>query len=210
MPYRYRSLRDGFKPLGLAIALASLTLGVCSAGSARAALISTGACNEASLSQPFLQWGDSGSYELLPGGDFEGSASGWNFSAGAKLAAGSEPFGATGAVGSRSLDLSPGASAQSPFTCANASYPAFRFFARNDGPASTLLVQVIYQTALGSISLPLGVVALSGEWQPTLPMLTGSVVTGALSGGTAHIALRFTALTGTSHVDDVFVDPRMK
>jgi hypothetical protein len=208
-PYRHCSLQDWFKPLGLAIALGSLTLSVF-AGSARAALVSGGACNEASLSQPFLRWGDSSSYELLPGGDFEGSPSGWNLSVGAKLAAGSEPSGATGAVGSHSLGLSPGASAQSPFTCANASYPTFRFFARNNGPASTVLVQVVYQTALGSISLPLGVVALSGEWQPTLPMLTGSVAAGALSGGTAHMALRFTALTGTSNIDDVFVDPRMK
>jgi hypothetical protein len=187
-----------------------MILGVCFTGSAGAALISGGACNEASLSQPFLPWSDSSSYEMLPGGSFEGSTSGWTLSGGARLAAGSEPYGATGSVGSRSLALSPGASAQSPFTCANASYPTFRFFARNDGALSTVLVQVVYQTALGSLSVPLGVVALSGEWQPTLPMLTGSVAVGALSGGTAHIALRFTALTGTSNIDDVFVDPRMK
>lgn len=197
-------------PFGLALALASLILGACFAGSAQAALISEGACNEAALSQPFLQWGDSSSYELVPGGDFEGTQSGWALHGGAKLAAGSEPYGATGAVGAHALSLPAGASAQSPFTCANASYPTFRFFARNDGALSTVLVQVVYQTALGSVSLPLGVVALSGDWQPTLPMLTGSVVTGALSGGTAHIALRFTALTGVSEVDDVFVDPRMK
>jgi hypothetical protein len=73
-----------------------------------------------------------------------------------------------------------------------------------------VLVQVVYATALGQVALPLGVVALSGEWEPTLPMLTGSLVGGLLSGGTAQVALRFTALGGSSDIDDVYVDPRMK
>lgn len=95
--------------------------------------------------------------------------------------------------------------------CVNASYPTFRFFAQNTGLLlSTVLVQVVYKTALGTVALPLGTVALSGQWQPTLPMLTGSVVAGLITGGTAQAALRFTALTGSSRIDDVFVDPRMR
>ncbi len=207
-PNRRRSLRRLSAPL--ALTLASLLLGAGFATSAQAALISTGSCNEAPLSHPFAPWGDSSAYELLPGGNFEGGSAGWTMSGGAKLAAESEPYRATGSVGAHSVSLPAGASVQSPFTCVNASYPSFRFFARNEGLLSTVLVQVVYQTLLGQVSLPLGVVALSGEWQPSLPMLTGSVVTGVLSGGTAHMALRFTALTGRSDVDDVFVDPRMK
>jgi hypothetical protein len=162
------------------------------------------------LSQPFTRWGDSNYYELVGGGDFEGSLSGWTLSGGAQRVVGSEPYGATGSVGAYSLALPAGASAQSPYTCVNISYPSFRFFARNSGLASTVLVQVVYKTALGSIVLPVGVVALSREWQPTLPILTGSAVGGALSGGTGQVALRITALTGSSSVDDVFLDPRMR
>jgi hypothetical protein len=206
----HRLFRSRGASLGLTLTFACLTLGTCCAGSAQAALISTGACNEAGLSQPFLQWGDSSLYELVPGGNFEGSLAEWTLSGGARRVAGGEPYDVDGAVGADSLALSTGASAQSPFVCVNASYPSFRFFARNNGLASTMLVQVVYQTVLGSVSLPLGAVALSGEWQPTLPMLTGSVVGGLLSGGTAQVALRFTALTGSSDFDDVFVDPRMK
>jgi len=176
---------------------------------AHAALVESGACNEAGLSQPFLAWGDQSSYELMSGGDFEGSLAGWSLSGGAERVAGSEPYGATGSVGSYSLELPVGASAQSPFTCVNAAYPTFRFFARNDKLLSTVLVQVVYQTPVGVLALPLGAVALSGSWQPTLPMLTGSVALGALSGGTAQAALRFTAEVGPSQIDDVFVDPRM-
>ncbi len=180
------------------------------AASAQGALVSTGACNDAALSQPFAQWGDANPYELVPQGDFEGSLSQWALSGGAARAPESEPYGVTGEVGRYSLALPAGASAQSPYTCVNASYPSFRFFARNGGLLSTVLVQVVYKTALGPVALPLGAVALSDTWQPTLPMLTGSVVGGLLSGGTAQVALRFTALTGGSRVDDVYIDPRMR
>jgi hypothetical protein len=195
--------------LGSAVALLMLVLGALSSAPAQAALISTATCNEATLSQPFLRWGDTSLYELVPGGDFEGSLAGWTLDGGAQRVAGSEPYGVTGAMGAYSLALPQGASAQSPFTCVDAAYPTFRFFARNDGLLGTVVVQVVYKTALGTVSLPLGAVVLSREWEPTLPMLTGSLVTGVLSGGTAEVALRFTALTGSSHIDDVFVDPRM-
>ena len=195
--------------LALTGATAALALGVLSVAPADAALISTGACNGAALSQPFAAFGDTASYELLPGGDFEGSLAGWSLQGGARVVAGSEPFAATQTLGSHSLLLPPGATVQSPLTCVNAGYPAFRFFARNQGLGSTVVAQVLYDNPLlGLIPLPLGVVALTGDWQPTLQMLTGSLVGGALSGGTAQIALRFTALTGTSQIDDVFVDPR--
>ncbi len=190
-----------------ALGLASLLLPL---ASAQAALVSKGACNDASLSQPFAQWGDTNSYELVPQGDFEGSLSQWVLSGGAARAPESEPYGVTGEVGHYSLALPAGATAQSPYTCVNASYPSFRFFARNGGLLSTVLVQVVYKTALGPVALPLGAVALSDTWQPTLPMLTGSAVGGLLSGGTAQVALRFTALTGESRIDDIYIDPRMR
>jgi hypothetical protein len=204
-------LAGSLTPLGgIAFFAAVSALALLPAAPAQAALLSTGACNGAALSQPFAQWGDTNSYELVPQGDFEGSLSQWALGGGASQAAESEPYGVTGEVGHYSLALPAGATAQSPYTCVNASYPSFRFFARNGGLLSTVLVQVVYKTALGPVALPLGAVALSDTWQPTLPMLTGSVVGGLLSGGTAQVALRFTALTGESRIDDVFIDPRMR
>jgi hypothetical protein len=195
---------------GFAILLAGFAVTALPSASAQAALVDTSACNEAPLSQPFLRWGDANSYELMPGGDFEGSLAGWSLSGGAHQVAGSEPFGATGSVGSDALQLPAGASAQSPFTCLDAAYPSFRFFAHNNTLLASVLVQVVYQTPAGTVALPLGAVLASATWQPTLPMLTGSVLTGALSGGTAQGALRFTAVGGTSEIDDVFVDPHMR
>ncbi|HTU78856.1 MAG TPA: hypothetical protein VMF09_08875 [Solirubrobacteraceae bacterium] len=195
--------------LTAALALIAILPAAALASSAQAALISTATCNDATLTQPFLRWGDSNSYELVPGGDFEGSLAGWSLSGGAQRVAGGEPYEVDGSVGAHSLELPAGASAQSPFTCVTAAYPTFRLFARNEGLLSSVIVQVVSQTALGTVVLPLGVIAGSSQWQPTPPMLTGSIVTGALSGGTAQVALRFTALGGGSRIDDVFVDPRM-
>jgi hypothetical protein len=196
--------------LCLAAGFASLVLTVASAAPAQAALISAGPCDSTPLTQPFVTWGDSKPYKLVPGGDFEGSVSGWTLTGGAHKVTGGEPAGISGTTGTSALSLPPGASAQSPLTCVNSSYALFRLFAHNQGLASTVVAQVLYRNPiLGLVPLPLGVVVLNGSWQPTMPMLTGSIVGGLLSGGTAQLALRFTALTGASEIDDVFVDPRM-
>jgi len=212
--FRYSSRPVCIRAVRRILLLAGLcgsALFAASAAPAQAALISTSACDASSLRQPFTRWGDAHWYKLIPGADFEGSLAGWTLKGGATRTAGSEPFRVTGSAGSSSILLPPGGSVQSPLTCVNAGYPAFRFFGRNNGLLSTVLVQVIYKDSLlGLVPLPVGVVALSGSWQPTLRMLTASLVGGLLSGGTAQIAIRFTALTGSSQIDDVYVDPRMK
>ncbi|HEY5045736.1 MAG TPA: hypothetical protein VII53_07750 [Solirubrobacteraceae bacterium] len=189
--------------------LASLTVNALPAAAAQGAPVAS-TCPAVTLSQPFLKWGDSSSYQLVAGGSFEGSLVGWTLSGGAQKVAGSEPYGATGTVGSYSLGLPAGASAQSPFTCVEASYKTFRFFARNTGAASKVLVHVTYQTPIGLVSIPVGTVTLTNGWQPTPAMPTGAEVAGGLLGGTAQMALTFTAVTGNSVIDDVFVDPRMR
>ena len=193
------------------VVISALGIAVLSGAPARAALINTDACDGSALSQPFSQWGDTNEYKLVPGGSFENGASGWTLSHGAGIVSGSESFGVTGSAGTSSVDLPAGASVTSPFTCVNAAYPTFRFFGRNNGLLSTVLVSVVYKVPLlGQVAVPVGPVALSPNWTPSLPMLTASVVTGLLNGGTTQMAVRFTALTGNSQVDDVFVDPMMR
>jgi hypothetical protein len=177
---------------------------------ARADVLSTSACDGAALTQPFLPWADPNLYKLAPGGDFEHSLAGWTVSDGVSTIADSEPYGVTGSVGSSSLSLAAGAVATSPPTCVNAAYPTFRFFARTAGATATVRVDVLYPGLLGgTASAPVGTVALSGAWQLTAPMVTGSAVFAATSGGTANVRLRFTELSGSARVDDIFVDPRM-
>jgi hypothetical protein len=192
----------------LGAAFAAFAVAGLSAGWAQAA--GTATCPGSVVSQPFAKWGDSNWYALVPEGDFEGTLSAWSLSAGAHKTPGSEPYGATGTVGASSLALAAGASAQSPFTCVTPEYPSFRFFARSEGSASTMSVAVVYKTPFGNVAVTVGRVSASGTWQPTNRMPTGAVLASALSNGTAQMALRFTDLAGTSRIDDVFVDPRMR
>jgi hypothetical protein len=195
--------------VGLACAAGALVVcAIAGTAPAGAALINSGTCPATTLSHPFAPWGDSSSYEAVPGGSFEGSTAGWSLARGATVTTGSEPYGVTGKLGGSSLLLPAGSSAQSPPVCVDASEPTFRFFAHNNSLLSTVAVQVVYPTLLGPVALPLGVAALSPTWRPTLPMLTGSLAGALLNGGMTQLSLRFTALIGTSQIDDVYVDPR--
>jgi hypothetical protein len=197
-------------PLGLLGALAAVFVPVASAQATP--LIQTDACDNATLTQPFASFGDTNTYKLVPGGDFEGSLAGWTLSGGAARVSGSEPFGATGTVGKSSIYLPAGASVQSPYTCVDAAYPMFRFFGRNNGLLSIVAVSIVYkEPLLGTTSVLVGTVALSGNWAPSAQMNTLAVAQGVVNallvGTTPQVALRFTALTGSSNIDDVYIDP---
>jgi hypothetical protein len=178
--------------------LAAITVVGIPVAPAGAQAVDLGPCNSAAVGQPFAPWGDSASYELSPGGDFEGSA--WTLSGGAQIVPGSEPFAATGTLGSWSLSLPAGASARSPATCVDAAYPSVRMFIAGTGMVA---VEVVYD----DLPIPTGVAIANGGWQPTPVMITADAVWGALSGGTATVSLQVTALTGNPQVDDVFIDP---
>jgi hypothetical protein len=166
-------------------------------------LINRGPCNSNALSQPFAPWGDSSSYELAPGGDFESSdfaSSPWTLTGGAQLVAGSEPYAATGTLGASSLSVPAGATALSPTTCVDAAYPTLRFFV---GGSGSVALSIVYD----GVSIPTGVVVAAGSWTPTPVMITTDSLLGLLSGGTAQVSLELTGLTGSPQVDDVFIDP---
>ena len=180
------------------LGLGALTAFVLPVSAASADLINLGACNTSPLSQPFAPWSDSAWYELAPGGDFE--SPGWTLDRGAQLANGSEPYAATGTLGTSSLSLPAGSSAQSPVTCVDAAYPTVRFFIQGDGIVAASLVD-------GGLAIPAGVAIASGDWTPTPVMLTTAPLLGLLSGGTAQVSLRLTAIAGDPKVDDGFIDP---
>jgi len=191
----------------LAIACAAVP-----AAPAHADLIQTGACDDAALTQPFARWNDDAHYKLAPGGDAEGSLDGWSFSGGARRVSGSEPFAATGRLGSSSFSIPAGGSVTTAATCVNADYPSFRFFAKSSGGLLGLLpvmtVELVYRDGLlGLVAVPVGTVTPGSSWKPSPVMLSLSVVGAAVAGGEAPLALRFRSVAGTWQVDDVFVDP---
>jgi hypothetical protein len=179
-------------------ALAVTAAVVLPVATAQADLINLDACNLAPLSQPFAPLLDSASYELAPGGDFE--SSNWTLSGGAALVPGSESFAATGTLGTQSLSLPAGASAQSPATCVDAAYPTIRFFTSGVGLVE---VSVVYN----GITLPAGVAVSAGGWSPSLQSLTSAAIVALTSDGSSQVSIRLTTLLGNVRVDDVFVDP---
>jgi hypothetical protein len=198
--FRSRARIVGVLAAGAAVALAA-------PAASSAALISTGSCDNSTLVQPFAQFGDSAQYKLVPGGSFENGAPGWTLKNGAAVVSGNETLAASGA---HSLYLPAGASAESAPTCVNAAYPTFRLFARNTNLLSTVAVQVVYSDPIvGRVALPVGALALGTRWAPSLPMLTTSAIQAVLKNGEAQVSLRFTSLTGSTTIDDVYVDPRL-
>lgn len=189
-------VRRVFSCLSTIFALGVVGAALLPVSAAQAGLLNS--CTPSAVGQPFLPWGDSASYELVPGGDFESSA--WTLTGGAQLTAGSEPYAATGTLGSWSLSLPAGSSAESPSTCVDATYPTTRFFIAGSGIVEVSVVD-------NGLAIPAGVAIAPGDWQPTPIMLTESPLLGLLSGGTAQVSLQLTALLGDPQVDDVFIDP---
>jgi hypothetical protein len=192
------AVRRRVRILSIFVALGAVAVVALPVSAAQANVIDLSACNIAPLSQPFLPWLDPSSYELAPGGDFETAT--WGLTGGAQRVPGSEPFAATGTLGSWSLSLPAGASAESPPTCVDAAYPTMRFFTEGTG---LLEVNVVY----GNLTLPAGVDVVTGGWAPSLPMLTDSALVAATSDGSAQVSIQLNTLVGNVRVDDVFVDP---
>jgi hypothetical protein len=202
-----RSARAPAVLTGLALACIWAAVPVAGAQAATAG----SACPETTLVHPFVAWGDSGYYSLVPGGSFELGEPRWSYAGGAGAAVGAEPYDVTGAPDWFSLVLPEGGSAQTSFMCVEPSDRTFRFFVRAVGPSATLSLRLIYRTVLG---VPLVVaskaftVGNSLELSPALH--TGAAVASNISGGSAQLALGFGSAKGIVRIDDVYLDPRMR
>jgi hypothetical protein len=171
----------------------------------------TKGCADQLLEQPFLRWLDPSKYVLTPSGSLE-STSGWTLSGAAKVVNGNESFRVHSGTDSRSLSLPSGSSATTKAMCVATLYPTLRLFAVNSGSLlSTLKVEAIFGTPLGTLTLPVGFLAAPLGWQPTLPLLYfGNFTTlPVLTNGTTTVRFRFTPQGAGSgwRIDDVYVDP---
>ena len=154
--------------LGLGLTAACIsTSTAAAAGSLRDTASS---CSSQVLEQPFKRWLDPARYFLVPGGSLEDGASGWQLE-GASVVDGNEPYAVHGGKDGSSLSIPAGASATTPAICATLLHPDLRFFVRNRGSLLGLLrVDVLVDTPLGVVTLPVGLVPAGQAWTPTLPM----------------------------------------
>jgi hypothetical protein len=161
-------------------------------------------CPSYALSQPFLAWGDTNEYTLLPGetpGDV--TALGWQLSGGAHLVSTPVEGGSTGQV----LDMPAGSVAVTPPMCVNASnYPEARAMVSDVSGAEGVAVYVSYQGGnSGGWPLASGMIkSATPGWSPSKPIMLHA---GGLRG--MHL-VQFTlvAYGGEYRLYNLYVDPR--
>jgi hypothetical protein len=165
-------------------------------------------CSGNTYSHPFAPWNDGSSYELAPGGSFEGANS-WTLTGGAKVVSGNEPFYVNAATDSHSLLLPSGSSATVPAICLGTFDPKARLFGKSsDG--SAVHVDVYAAGLLGLVKLGVSAnIGLSSSWNPSgqVTLLLDNVL--ALTNlGTTKIVFRFSPIgSATVQIDDFYVDP---
>jgi hypothetical protein len=177
------------------------------------AMASAAPCPAQQTTTPFVQWGDTGSYFLLPGGNFESplATTGW-IGARAEQTPGNEPFGVGAVTDSSSLLVDGGGLAISPAFCIDNSMPYLRFFARSLGTHGKLEVHLVVQSRAGLVTAPFSRVAVLSpssmlNWAPTgqLALGDGSTVPSGHA-TTARLAFSVAGHDGWQ-LDDIYVDP---
>ncbi len=189
------------------VAAAALCVPVANAG-----LLTTGSASycDTSASQPFMPWGDSSSYVLTPGGNFEYGSVPWALGGGARVVSGNESYFVGGRRDNRSLLLPAGSSATTGTMCFALGDWHLRLFARNVGSSSgALRVTVIVPSLVGVLTvLDGGTISGDGSWRPSPRVqLLLCNVTSLI--GTRAVAFRFTPVgSGAAYqIDDVYLDP---
>ena len=197
-------LRSALGLVGVIALLAALSGSV--ASPANAGLLGTGYASYCSpySTTAFQAWGDRSNYMLTPGGSFEESTTSWKLSGGAKVIAGNEPYFIRAKGDARSLYMPKGSTASTPTMCFAPGDWHMRFVGTGYGQ---LRVAVTVNSLLGLVSiLDGGTVTTNGTWKPSPKVgLLLTNVTGLLT--TKAVSLRFTATSGTSQIDDVYLDP---
>ena len=173
---------------------------------ANAGLATTGTARfcDRDSAQVYRPWNDSAYYMLSPGGAFEAGAPAWTLTGQASVVSGNEPFYIHSPNDRRSLSIPAGSSATSPEMCFSTGDWHFRFVGRGDG---RVRVTVRVRGLVGVISiLDGGTISMNSSWQPSPRVsLLLTNIGGLLT--TKTISLRFTPVTGTAQIDDVYVDP---
>ena len=158
-----------------------------------------------STSQPFAQFGDYRYYTFGTNGGLESGSTGWSLS-GARVVSGNESFYVHSRSDVNSLSLPTGSTAYTPKLCMGTTSTVMRYFVKGSSDGS-VRVEVVLRGLLGQI---LGVfqvsrVSTGSSWQAGPPVLNLDSLLGLL--GVSSVQLKFTTLTGTAQIDDVYVDP---
>jgi hypothetical protein len=212
MPYviRPRGVRRAIGALVGAAALISLLM----PAGARAAWT----CPAKETTQPFERFGDSADYFLAPNGGLEEGDDGWSLSK-SSVVKGNEPFLVGSRYDRRSLSISRGGRALSPWFCVGQEHPTFRFFARQPQGAGSpdMKVSIRYITEDYRSSRDIHVDTYTGEdwraWKPSriINLYSNLGFSDPSSITAARVVFEAENQSGKPwQVDDLYVDPYRK
>jgi hypothetical protein len=166
------------RSIGLGVAVAALGAAPAAAKTSATSTtndsvsVDTSNCTEPALTQPFLAWGDSNWYALVPGesaDDFTGA--GWTLTGGAKVVRATLEDGTTGSV----LDLPRGSQAVSPTICLTSDFPTAR-----------AMIRTVSGSNGGSVGFS---VSYAGTGTASAPLQTGTFKTAGSDGVAGDWAL---------------------
>jgi hypothetical protein len=192
--------------LGFVVGVVALTLAAFGASSASAGGSLLGLNNDCgTITQPFARFGDNNNYTFGANGGLEQGATGWTLS-NAAVVKGNESYYVHSTSDKYALALGSGGNALSPNLCQSTTSKVVRFFVRSDN-GGRVRVQIVLKNLLGQV---LGVVQVTdlspgASWQPGPPILNLDSLLGLV--GVSSIQLKFTTLSGSVQLDDVYVDP---
>jgi hypothetical protein len=167
----------------------------------------TQTCQDPTVVQPFTTFGDTRDYVLAPFGDFQNpQLDGWSFEGGAGPV--------TDEDGNGALGLPAGSAATSPAMCIDLNYPTVRFFVRNVlNDDADLSVQVMYVDHAKAYQ-PHEVKKLKARGPYGLTKdINIDPSRGGKEAGWRRVAFRFVNVArnkGDFHVDNLYVDPRLR
>ena len=158
-----------------------------------------------STSQPFAQFGDYRYYTFGTNGGLENGATGWSLS-GARVVSGNESFYVHSHGDAHSLSLPAGSTAYTPKLCMGTTSTVMRYFLKGSSDGS-VRVDVVLRGLLGQVLgvFQVSTVSTDSSWQAGPPVLNLDSLLGLL--GVSSVQLKFTTLSGTAQIDDVYVDP---
>jgi hypothetical protein len=186
--------RKGCVTVGAVVALAGAAPSIASADP----------CPSNSLSQPFLAWGDTNEYTLLPGESVDNvTGDGWELWRGANLATTSLEDGQVGQV----LDMPAGSVAVTPPMCVNASaYPMARTMVQDVSGTEGVAVYVAYDGP-GAGDWPFAAGNIKNTvpgWAPSKPIMLHA---GQLR-GQHTVRLILVSYGGDYQLYNFYIDPR--
>jgi hypothetical protein len=193
--------RKGCVTAGAVIALAAAPASAATTAASTAAT----SCPSYPVFQPFLAWGDSNDYVLLPGESADTvNGTGWQLKGGARLVSTTLQDGLTGQV----LDMPKGSAViTAPLCVSGSSYPAARTMIADITGKQGVAVAVGYQSLSGAWSTPLASGTVRGTGSSWAPSAAISLHSQSLTGG-HYLRLALAATDGDYQLYNFYIDPR--